>query len=229
MPVFNEAPYITRILERVQASPVVKEIIVVDDASTDGTRDILRGLMDKPELKLIFHEFNQGKGAAIRTGIQFATAALTIIQDADLEYNPSDYDRLIAPLLSDQADVVYGSRYLGEKKDPVFFAHTAANKVLTFLSNFCTGLKLTDMETCYKVFKTDLIKKVPLRSNRFGFEPEITAKVGKLKWRLIEVPVSYRGRSYAEGKKIGWKDGISTIYTIFKFWILDDIQPPAVK
>ncbi|MCG3204363.1 MAG: Undecaprenyl-phosphate 4-deoxy-4-formamido-L-arabinose transferase [Elusimicrobia bacterium] len=229
VPVYNEVATFRQILKRIADVPLAKEIILVDDGSTDGTRDLLRQIESEAVLypnsiiKVIFHEKNQGKGAALRTGIQQATGDLLIVQDADLEYSPEEYPRLIEPILSGDADVVFGSRFRGDRVRVLFFWHMLGNRLLTFLSNMCTNLNLTDMETCYKVFKTEIIKNIPLRSDRFGFEPEITAKMSKLGLSIYEVPISYRGRTYAEGKKINWKDGISAIFTILKFWLLDDL------
>jgi glycosyltransferase involved in cell wall biosynthesis len=235
IPVFNEATSFREVFKRIKAVPLPMEIIVVDDGSTDGTRELLKSIENetlsppppdeqvRPLLKVLYHPKNQGKGASIRTGIQAATGDLLIIQDADMEYSPSEYPRLIEPILSGDADVVYGSRFRGEKTRVHLFWHTIGNKFLTLLSNIFTDLNLTDMETCYKVFKTEIIKGIPLRSNRFGFEPEITAKIAKLRCRVYEMPISYKGRSYSEGKKIGWKDGVSAVYTILKFWLIDDL------
>jgi glycosyltransferase involved in cell wall biosynthesis len=234
VPVYNEAQFIATILQRIQANPIVKEIIVIDDCSKDGTRDILKKLkedasyaqsrqINSSAIQFIFHDVNQGKGAAIRTGIQSASGDLLVIQDADFEYDPAEYKKLIEPLLSGEADVVFGSRFYNEGWKALLSWHTMGNKFLTLVSNIFTGLNLTDMETCYKVFKTELIQKIPLRANRFGFEPEITAKIAKLKCRIKEVPISYKARTYAEGKKINWKDGISAINTIVKFWLIDDV------
>jgi glycosyltransferase involved in cell wall biosynthesis len=229
VPVYNEATFILKILQKVQSNPVVNQIVVVDDFSTDGTRDILRRLRDEPafapsqnlnpsKFKILFHEVNQGKGAAIRTGIREVSSLLTIVQDADFEYDPAEYDKLIEPILQGRADVVYGSRFHRDYQGRHMW-HTAGNRFLTWVSNLFTGLRLTDMETCYKVMKTEMLKQIPIESNRFGFEPEITAKIAKLKCRVIEVPISYKGRTYAEGKKIGWKDGFSAIATIIRFYL----------
>ena len=227
VPVFNERGTIRKLLERVRAVPIKKEIIVVDDGSTDGTAGILRELAatggdPMNRLQVIFHERNAGKGAAVRTGISHVTGDITLVQDADLEYNPDEYPNLIAPILANQADVVFGSRFLGGTRRVLFFRHTIGNKLLTFFSNLCTDLNLTDMETCYKVFRTDVLRRMRLVSNRFGIEPEITAKVAKLGCRIYEVPISYHGREYWEGKKIGWRDGVAAIWTILKYAIIDD-------
>lgn len=222
MPVYNEAATIEEILKRVKAVPIPKEIIIVDDGSTDGTRDILKGISE-PGIKVFYNEKNQGKGGSVKRGIAEASGDLLVVQDADLEYNPAEYPKLVEPILSGDADVVFGSRFRGERQRVHLFWHYVGNNLLTLFSNMCTNLNLSDMETCYKVFKTELIKKIPIRSNRFGFEPEITAKVSKLNCRIYEVPISYAGRSYEEGKKINWKDGVSAFWTIFKFWLVDDL------
>lgn len=227
MPVYNEARLLQDVVRRVEAVPLPKEIIMVDDGSTDGTHEILKNLRaSEPNttFKIIFHEKNQGKGASIRTGIGLATGDIVIIQDADHEYDPAEYPQLLEPLLAGDADVVYGSRYLNGAHQKTRFWHTLMNKFLTRFSNFFTGLCLSDMETCYKAFRTDIIKEVPLRSNRFGFEPEITAKLAKLKCRIVERPISYAARGYSEGKKINWKDGVSALTTILKFWVIDDLK-----
>ena len=218
MPVFNEKTTIVEIVERVRDAPYEKEIIIVDDASTDGTREILEQLAEASDVTLLQHEKNRGKGAALRTGICVASGDVTIIQDADLEYDPFDYPKILDPILLGKADVVYGSRFIGGQSHRVFyFWRSEGNKFLTLLSNALTGLNLTDMETCYKAFKTEIIKSVDLKEDRFGFEPEITAKLAQLRLRIYEVGISYSGRTYDEGKKIGWKDGVQAIWCIFKY------------
>lgn len=202
-----------------------RELIVVDDCSTDGTSEILDRLAaQNANIRLIRKKVNEGKGAAVRTAIHHATGDFCIIQDADLEYDPSEYSRLLRPLLDGHADAVFGSRYMaGEQSRVLPFWHSMINKWLTLLSNMFCNLKLTDMETCYKVFRTDLLKSIPIRSNRFGFEPEITMKAAKRKLRIYEVPISYHGRTYEEGKKISWKDGLQALAVIFRFWLIDDL------
>src|SRR5205823_4953168 len=202
-----------------------RELIVVDDCSTDGTSAILERLAAAyPCIRLIRQPVNQGKGAAVRTAIQSAQGDFSLIQDADLEYDPSEYPKLLRPLLDGHADAVFGSRYLaGDQSRVLPFWHSIVNKGLTLLSNMFCNLNLTDMETCYKVFRTDLLKSIPIRSNRFGFEPEITMKSAKRKLRIYEVPISYHGRTYEEGKKIGWKDGIKALGVILHFWLIDDL------
>jgi glycosyltransferase involved in cell wall biosynthesis len=198
---------------------VALEIVVVDDGSKDGTRDLLREIAAEasPEILLIEQPVNRGKGAAIRTGFAAATGDVLLIQDADLEYDPRDYPVLLQPILDDEADVVFGSRFLGGPHRVLFYWHSVGNKFLTMLSNMMTDLNLSDMETCYKVFRREVLDGVVLRSNRFGIEPELTAKVAKRGARVFEVPISYRGRTYAEGKKIGWKDGFSAIWSILRY------------
>jgi glycosyltransferase involved in cell wall biosynthesis len=229
VPVYNEAGTVRTLLERVMAVPIPKEIIVVDDCSTDGTRDVLAEFRaatpDTPENRLVFdaHEVNQGKGAAVRTAVSHVTGDIALIQDADLEYDPAEYPHLLQPILDGHADVVFGSRFLGGPHRVLFFWHMVANSILTLLSNMCTNLNLTDMETCYKVFRADVLRSFPIRSNRFGLEPELTAKVARLGCRVYELPISYHGRQYAEGKKIGLKDAFSAVWTILRFAIRPDI------
>lgn len=226
IPVYNEKNTIKELLRKVEASPVNKQIIIVDDCSTDGTRETLKALesenADNDGYLFLYHVKNRGKGAAIRTAQSQLNGDSVIIQDADLEYDPEEYTKLIEPIVNGDADVVYGSRFAGYPRRVLFFRHTIGNYILTFLSNLFTNLNLTDMETCYKVFKTDIFKMIPIKSDRFGFEPEITAKIAKMKCRIYEVPISYKGRTYDEGKKINWKDGISTLWTIIKYGFIDD-------
>jgi len=240
MPVFNERQYVEEILRRVQASGLADEIVVVDDGSTDGTRQILdtlakrqsaghpeteiaegRGRLRLDSIHFLFQEENQGKGAALRRGFKEATGDLLLVQDADLEYDPKDYPKLLEPILDGRADVVYGSRFLGGPQRVHFFWHYVGNKFLTLLSDMITNLNLTDMESCYKVFRREVIEGIRLRSNRFGFEPEVTAKIAKAKWRIYEVPISYSGRSYEEGKKITWRDGFVALYSIVRYRLFD--------
>lgn len=218
IPCFNEINTIDNIIQAVKESPYDnKEIIVVDDCSTDGTREKLKEI-EKTEVKVIYHDFNKGKGAALRTGIQFATGEIVIIQDADLEYDPREYPKLLEPILQGKADVVYGSRFMGgEPHRVVFFWHRVGNGFLTLLSNMLTNLTLTDIETCYKAFRREIIQAIKIEENRFGFEPEITAKIAKLDCKIYEVGISYYGRNYGEGKKINWKDGISALRAIIKY------------
>jgi glycosyltransferase involved in cell wall biosynthesis len=216
IPVYNEVGTINEIIERVKQVRFEKEIIVVDDGSTDGTRDLLKQ-QGEGGVTILFHESNQGKGAAIRTAIPYISGDIAIIQDADLEYHPSEYARLMAPIAEGMADVVYGSRFLGGPHRVLFFWHAVGNRILTNLSNMLTNLNLTDMETGYKVFRSEILKRIRIKSNRFGFEPEITAQVAQMGCRVFEVPISYYGRDYSEGKKINWRDGIAAIYWIIKF------------
>ena len=229
MPVYNERTVVERCIALVLAAPLPenmeRELIIVDDCSTDGTYAILERLAGAhPEIRLYQHAYNQGKGAAVRTSIQYASGDFSLIQDADLEYDSSEYPILLKPLLDGRADAVFGSRYLaGEQKRVLLFWHSVINHTLTLISNMFCNLALTDMETCYKVFRTDLLKSIPIRSDRFGFEPEIVMKSAKRKFRIYEVPISYHGRTYEEGKKIGWKDGIKALGVVLKFWLVDDL------
>jgi glycosyltransferase involved in cell wall biosynthesis len=233
IPVYNEIDTIHEILRQVSDVEVglEKEIILVDDCSTDGTREALRKISDNEDgiadsipakdrqtIRVIFHENNCGKGGALRTGFEHVTGDITIIQDADLEYDPQDYIRLVEPILDDEADVVYGSRFLGRKRpEGILFSSFVANKILTSVSNIMTGFSITDMETCYKMLKTSVLKEIKLTSDRFGIEPEITAQLAKKNVRLVELPISYHGRDHATGKKINWKDGLAAIYHILRF------------
>ena len=219
IPAFNETGTIELALERVLAHPFVCEVIIVDDGSTDGTRDVLEAI-DDPRVRVIFHETNQGKGAALHTGFRHATADFVGVQDADLEYDPADLARLLKPLVEGRADVVYGSRFAsGDEHRVLYFWHSIGNKVLTLASNMVTDLNLTDMETCYKVFRREVIQGLDLEETRFGFEPEVTAKVAAQNLRIYEVGISYSGRTYDEGKKIGWKDGVRALYCIGKYGV----------
>jgi len=217
IPVYNEAKTVRELIARVQSVPLDKEIIIVDDASSDGTREVLGEFKNREGITVLFHEKNQGKGAALRTAFQQVKGDIVIIQDADLEYDPQEYGKLIKPILDGKADAVYGSRFLGGPHRVLLFWHYVGNKILTLFSNMLTNLNLTDMETCYKVFKASLLKQFTIESNRFGVEPEITTKLAKLKCRIYEVDISYSGRDYTEGKKINWKDGIAAFYWIIKF------------
>ncbi len=223
VPVFNEEGTVREIVKRIQEVDIDKEIIMIDDYSTDGTREILKELeAENSNIRVFFHERNKGKGAAVRTGIAQIEGELAVIQDADLEYNPEEYIRLVAPITSGRADVVYGSRFKGGEAGRVhLFWHYLGNQLLTLVSNMFTNLNLTDMETCYKVFKADLLKSIPLHADRFGFEPEITAKIARRKVRVYEIGISYDGRDYSEGKKIGWKDAVAAFYFIIRYWIGD--------
>ena len=219
IPCYNEKNTIDKIVAAVRASTVEsKEIIVVDDCSTDGTRDILKERIESQVSKVIYHEVNKGKGAALRTGFQAATGDVVVVQDADLEYDPREYQLLIEPIAGGQADVVFGSRFMGGRPHRVvYFWHMLGNKFLTLLSNMFTNINLTDMETCYKMFRREVIQGIKLEEDRFGFEPEVTAKVARGGFRIYEVGISYYGRTYAEGKKISWRDGFRAIYAILKY------------
>jgi len=223
MPVYNERQFVLEIIDRVMAvqlDGLDRELIVVDDCSKDGTRDVLKSLQ-RPGVTVVYHEQNRGKGAALRSGFARCAGDVILIQDADLEYNPTDYPVLLKPILDRNADVVYGSRFLGGPHRVHLFWHMVGNRFLTLLSNMMSNLNLTDMETCYKVFRREVLDGMTLRSDRFGFEPEFTLKVARGGWRVYEVPISYHGRDYTEGKKIGWKDGVSAVYTIVKFRFFD--------
>jgi glycosyltransferase involved in cell wall biosynthesis len=222
MPVYNERATLRRIVEMVLESPWVGELIIVDDCSRDGTADHMRDEIAHldPRIRVLFHTVNRGKGAAIQTAREHISLPYCIIQDADLEYDPREFGRLLEPLVDDVADVVYGSRFRGDVRRVLFFWHTVGNRFLTLLSNMCTNLNLSDMETCYKAFRSEIFTSIPLRSQRFGIEPEITAKLSRLHVRMYEVPISYHGRTYAEGKKINWKDGINAVYVILREWLV---------
>jgi glycosyltransferase involved in cell wall biosynthesis len=219
MPVYNEAATVAEVVRMVLAQRPVQQLVIVDDCSQDGTWNQLLSLaQNEPRIQLIQHAVNQGKGAALRTGIAHATAKIVIIQDADLEYDPAEYHRLLAPILANKADVVFGSRFIGSGAHRVlYFWHSVGNRFLTLCSNMATDLNLTDMETCYKTFRREVIQKISIEENRFGFEPEITAKLARAKVRMFEVAISYYGRTYAEGKKIGWRDGFRALWCIFKY------------
>ena len=219
IPCYNEKSTIREVVDAVLAAPYDdKEIIIVDDCSKDGTKEVLLEEIEPLVHQILFHKVNQGKGAALRTGIQAATGDIVLIQDADLEYDPQEYPNLVEPILRNKADVVYGSRFMGSQPHRVlYFWHSVGNMVLTVLSNMFTNLNLTDMETCYKVFRREIIQGISIKENRFGFEPEITAKIAKLECRIFEVGISYYGRTYKEGKKVGWKDGFRAIYCIIKY------------
>jgi glycosyltransferase involved in cell wall biosynthesis len=219
IPIYNEEKTLNRVIKAVQEIdlPLAKEIIIVDDFSTDGTRSLIEQLPDAGLVK-IFHEKNQGKGAALRSGFAQATGDIILIQDADLEYDPAEYPKLLKPILDGKADVVYGSRFIGSGAHRVlYFWHMIGNRLLTLLSNMCTNLNLTDMETCYKVFRKEVMSGIFIKENRFGFEPEITAKIARAGWRIYEVGISYSGRTYKEGKKIGIRDGVRALYCILKY------------
>ncbi|MCK5454405.1 MAG: glycosyltransferase family 2 protein [Calditrichia bacterium] len=221
IPVYNEKKYIREIVKQVREvnlPGIEKEIIIVDDYSTDGTRDILKNVLIKEVAQVVYHEGNMGKGAALRTGFQYASGDVVIIQDADLEYDPAEYGKLLKPILDGKADAVYGSRFVGSEPHRVlFFWHYLGNKLLTLLSNMFTNLNLTDMETCYKMFRKEVLDSIQIEQNRFGFEPEITAKLARGNWRIYEIGISYSGRNYAEGKKINWQDGVQALWCILKY------------
>jgi glycosyltransferase involved in cell wall biosynthesis len=219
IPIYNECRTLQTIVDRVLAVEdlAIKEVILVDDGSTDGTRELMEGAFDEPIFKKLFHAENKGKGAALRTGFAEATGDIVAVQDADLEYDPAELPRLINPILMEQADVVFGSRFMGNGAHRVvFYWHMLGNKFLTMLSNMLTNLNLTDMECCYKVFRRDVLQKITVEESRFGVEPELTSKVSKLNVRIYEVGISYYGRTYAEGKKIGWRDGVRAVFVILK-------------
>ena len=222
IPCYNERATLESVLDRVRATPVKDvEIVVVDDCSTDGTRDLLREKLEAMVDRVVYHERNQGKGAALRSGFEAATGDIVLIQDADLEYDPQEYPRLLRPILEGQADVVFGSRFSGGDAHRVlYFWHYLGNRFLTLLSNAFTNLNLTDMEVCYKVFRQEVLRQIRIEEDRFGFEPEITAKVARLGCRVYEVGISYSGRTYGEGKKIGWRDGVRAIVCILKYNLL---------
>ena len=217
IPAYNEKDTIREIVSRVRATPFEKEIIIVDDFSRDGTREILAELEREADIRVCYQQVNQGKGAALKAGFSLVTGDVAIIQDADLEYDPNDYGVLLAPIIEGRADVVFGSRFLGGPHRVLYFWHSVANRMLTLCSNMMTNLNLTDMETCYKVFRREVLERITVTSRRFGVEPELTQKVARLGVRVYEVPISYNGRSYHEGKKIGWKDAVSAFYHILKF------------
>ena len=220
IPVYNERETIEEVIRRVKAAPYRKEIVVIDDASTDGTSDFLK-TFEADDVRIFFHEKNQGKGGALATGFAETTGDIVLIQDADLEYDPADYPRLLGPILDGRADVVYGSRFLGGPHRVLFFWHYVANRFLTLLSNIMTNLNLTDMETCYKAFRGEVIRKMTIKSKRFGVEPEMTAKAARMGLRIYETPISYSGRDYGEGKKITWRDGLAALWHIFWFRVFD--------
>jgi glycosyltransferase involved in cell wall biosynthesis len=229
IPVYNESSTLAELLRRCMAVDFPKELVIVDDCSRDGSREFLQELTEKGlgalggtphnrnELRVLFQEKNQGKGAALRRGFSEATGDIIIVQDADLEYDPRDIPRVIQPILDGDADVVYGSRFTGTPRRVLYFWHTVMNNVLTTLSNMTSGLNLTDMETCYKAFRAEVLRSITVDEDRFGFEPEVTAKVARGRWRVFEVPISYHGRTYEEGKKIGWRDGVRALYVIAKY------------
>ncbi|MBA3341072.1 MAG: glycosyltransferase family 2 protein [Gemmatimonadaceae bacterium] len=226
MPVYNESATVSRAVDRVRSAAVKAEIICVDDASTDGTREILQQLEASGRIdRLIVHPVNRGKGCAVRSALALATGDVVVIQDADLEYDPNDLARLIQPILDGRADAVFGSRFTGDTRRVLYYWHSVGNHMLTMFSNMLTNLNLTDMETCYKVVRTDLMKSLPLTSDRFGIEPELTARLAQSKARIYEISISYNGRTYAEGKKIGWRDGVAAFWHIAK----SNLLPPRAQ
>ncbi|MEE9226710.1 MAG: glycosyltransferase family 2 protein [Acidobacteriota bacterium] len=220
VPVFNEASTIAEVLRRIRETPYDKEILVVDDGSTDGTAETLAGIAD-PQLRILRHERNRGKGAALRTAFREVRGEVVIIQDSDLEYDPRDYPKLLRPIEEGKADVVFGSRFIGEPHRVMFFWHYVGNRILTTLSNMFTNLNLTDMETGYKAFRASILEEIRIRSDRFGFEPEFTAKVARGGYRIYETAISYSGRGYEEGKKITWRDGLAAVWYIFRYRFFD--------
>ena len=222
MPCYNELNTIDAIIEQVLAVDLAdRELIIIDDYSKDGTREHLQSLAEHPNIKIVYHEVNQGKGAALRTGFKNASGDVIIIQDADLEYDPHEYHKLLKPILDNKADVVYGTRFVGgESHRVLYFWHSLGNRFLTFLSNMFTNLNLTDMEVCYKVFRREILDQITIEENRFGFEPEFTAKIARLNCAIYEVGISYYGRTYDEGKKINWRDGVRAVYVILKYGLM---------
>lgn len=230
IPVYNEMRTLPELLRRVEAVPIDKEIILVDDGSRDGSRDFLETLRQTPGYVIVFQPKNMGKGAALREGFRHATGDMVVVQDADLEYDPAEYPSLMQPVIDDKADVVYGSRFLGGPHRVLYYWHSVGNNILTTLSNMLTNVNLTDMETCYKLFRREVIQGMPLESNRFGFEPEITVKIAKAGCRIFEVPISYNGRTYEEGKHIGLKDAFEALWVLLKYRFFDPTPiPKAVR
>jgi glycosyltransferase involved in cell wall biosynthesis len=226
VPIYNEVGTVEQLLRKVREVPLWLEVIAVDDGSTDGTRDLLPKLEGTLIDRLVMHEQNRGKGAALRTGFQHATGDVVVVQDADMEYNPREFPMLLQPILAGRADAVYGSRFLGGPHRVLFFWHSIGNRFLTLLSNMFTDVNLTDMETCYKMIRTELLHTLPLSADRFGIEPELTARLAQARARIYELPISYDGRSYAEGKKIGWKDGVSALWCIVRYNMLGPKAKP---